>query len=78
MNNKILFGIVATMIIPMFFSIGYSEKIEGYDTIKEKMLPKCLEFNEAGSMDMLRNHDMQLYLMCLDFMLEDGIKIKPH
>ena len=54
-------------------AVTYGEKIEGYDVIKEKMLPKCLEFKEAGSLDMLKNQDTQLYLMCMDFILDDAL-----
>lgn len=47
------------------------KKIEGYDIIKEKMLPKCLEFKEADSLDMLKNQDPQLWLMCLEFIIDE-------
>ena len=47
-----------------------SQQMKDYDIYKEKMLPKCLEFKEAGSLDMLKNHDTNLWLMCLEFIID--------
>lgn len=66
------------MVLPLFFStiiitaVDGQKKIEGYDIIKEKMLPKCLEFKEAGSLNMLKNYDTELYLMCMEFIIDEA------
>lgn len=59
------------MTLPLFYPTSYGEKIEGYDTIKDKMLPKCLEFKEADSLDMLKNEEPELWLMCLEFIIDE-------
>lgn len=48
-----------------------SSRIEGYDIIKEKMLPKCLEFKAADALDMLKNEEPDLYLMCMEFIIDE-------
>ncbi|MGI9011836.1 MAG: hypothetical protein ACR2F1_11710 [Nitrososphaeraceae archaeon] len=84
MNKTILFGIILSTTLMLSSVVaglnvyGQQEqeqdddtRIEGYDIYKEKMLPKCLEFKEADSLDMLKNYDTQLWLMCLDFIADD-------
>lgn len=80
--NKLLFGLITATILMLspFLLLsdthGQSEenedsRIEGYDIYKEKMLPKCLEFKEAGTLDLLKNEEPELWLMCLEFIIDE-------
>ena len=74
MKKQLLTNFLITLLLLFLTPVAviYGEKIEGYDIIKEKMLPKCLEFKEAGSLDMLKNQDTQLYLMCMEFIIDEA------
>lgn len=68
---------ILSMVLSLFFfSEGDSEKIKDYDIIKDKMLPKCLEFKEAGSMDLLKDYDTQLWLMCMEIIIDNDTMSK--
>ena len=81
MNNKQIFGIITATILVFVFSQQSVYADRNDDDIPqfsksqlEKMTSKCTEVDQKGSLDSLKFKDTNLWLMCMQLILEEKTK----
>lgn len=72
------------MILPLFYSTttavnGERMKVdipfnEFSPTQQEKIISKCMEFDQAGSLDILKYEQPDVWLMCMPLIIDEKTK----